>query len=410
MSLLDQLSDETLWNTFYEYKTSLICTAQAEKELRCFIGQKQYLRPVRDIQAGTPFPLPKKTVISKMSTQKKRIVYTYPYEENMVLKLLTYLLLRKYNHLFSKNLYSFRPQKTAKDAIRYLTAVHRKNPSFAYKADISNYFNSVPVEPLLADLKAIMADDEPLYAFLRDLLSEPRVIENGQIITESKGIMAGTPLAAFFANVFLRKMDEHFLGIPYARYSDDMILFAPDRAAAEAHAAWIRSYLSDYGLSVNPQKEFFYAPDDQWTFLGFSCRHGIIDIAPSSVRKIKQKMRRKTRALLRWQKRNGIDSVKSARAFIRIFNQKLLESSSDHTLSWKLWFFPLISTDESLQEIDHYAQECLRHLISGTHTKARFNVRYDQLKALGYRTLVHEYYAGRQPAPSESQPVCTGAS
>ena len=40
------------------------------------------------------------SVISKQSTQKKRTVFTYPDAENMVLKLLTYLLLRRYDGLF----------------------------------------------------------------------------------------------------------------------------------------------------------------------------------------------------------------------------------------------------------------------------------------------------------------------
>ena len=43
-------------------------------------------------------------------------------------------------------------------------------------------------------------------------------------------------------------------------------------------------------------------------------------------------------------------------------------------------------------QIDLYAQELLRYLISGTHTKSRYNVRYDDLKAMGYKSLVNEYY------------------
>jgi hypothetical protein len=62
-------------------------------------------------------------------------------------------------------------------------------------------------------------------------------------------------------------------------------------------------------------------------------------------------------------------------------------------LSWSLWYFPVINTVESLREIDRYAQDCLRFLISGRRTKARYNVRYDDLKQLGYRSLVHEYYS-----------------
>ena len=39
-----------------------------------------------------------------------------------------------------------------------------------------------------------------------------------------------------------------------------------------------------------------------------------------------------------------------------------------------------------------YVQDCLRTLVSGKRTKGRYQVRYDELKALGYRSLVHAYY------------------
>ena len=106
-------------------------------------------------------------------------------------------------------------------------------------------------------------------------------------------------------------------------------------------------------------------------------------------------MRRKTRALRRWRQRNGLDGEKAARAFIRIFNRKLFENPADHELTWTYWFFPVITTADSLRVIDNYAQDCVRVLVSDTHTKKRFDVRYEDMKKMGLRSLVHEYYAFR---------------
>ena len=53
---------------------------------------------------------------------------------------------------------------------------------------------------------------------------------------------------------------------------------------------------------------------------------------------------------------------------------------------------PVINTDKSLKEIDAYMQDCLRYTANETHTKARFNYRYEQMKALGYRSLVNKWY------------------
>ncbi len=396
MSLLDALGSENAWETFYEYKLGLACQKNFTAELREFIDEKRYLPVYEKISGGEEaFPLPKKTVISKMGSDKKRVVYTYPDDENTALKLLTYLMLRKYDKIFAGNLYSFRPGRTAKDAVRRLTRTKGISQTYSYKVDVSDYFNSVPVDLLLPPLKSALADDEKLYDFLSSLLLETDVIENGRIHPERKGIMAGTPVSSFFANLFLTDLDRYFEenGFLYARYSDDIILFADTRGECERRAEIALSFLHSHGLSVNPKKECFSSPEEGFTFLGFYVCGKTVDIAPVTVQKLKGKMRRKRDALTRWKKRNDVDGEKAAKAFIRVFNRKLFENSGDNELTWSKWFFPCLTRADSLKEIDLYAQDCIRYLISGKHTKARFNARYEYIKKLGYKSLVHEYYS-----------------
>ena len=448
MTILSELSCADCWERFSEYRERLPVQRPKASVLARTIEEKSYIPVVRRIRENKPFPLPRRAVISKMASQKKRVVYIYPEPENTVLKLLTYLLLRKYDGLFSDGLYSFRPGRTAQDAVRRLRSTPGVERMWAYKVDISNYFNSVPVDRFLPRLKDALADDPELYSFLAGLLLEPRVIEESgrvelgaedalrtggerRLITEQKGIMAGTPLSAFYANLYLKDLDKRFaeLGAPYARYSDDIIVFAETEAEVRRLAEEIRSFLAEEGLSVNPAKENFYAPGDGWTFLGFCYKDGVTDIAPATVAKLKAKMRRKARALARWQDRKGVSGEKAALAFIRKFNNKLLgpgwdkptgaesgagqdcavpehsgaeELPGEHELNWSRWFFPLINTTESLQLIDSYAQDQLRFLISGKRTKSRFNVRYEDLKALGYRSLVNEYYKNRHQGDGSS--------
>lgn len=398
MSLLDRLSQPETWERFYDYRVSHGGEGGFQKELRRFIDGQGYLPVCARIAAGAPFPLPKKSEVGKLSSEKKRTVYTYPFAENTVLKLLTWLLLRQYDGLFSSNLYSFRPGRGAKDAIRFLTRVPGARSLFAYKADVSDYFNSVPVERLLPLLGAVTAEDPALFAFLASLLSEPDVLENGKPVSEQKGIMAGTPLASFYANLYLRALDRRFFeaGVIYARYSDDMLILARSREALEEQVAVLHAFLAEQGLRLNPEKEAYFAPEEGWVFLGFSYCGGVVDIAPVSVTKLKHKMRRKARALARWQKRNDLPPEAAAKAFIRVFNRKLFENPAENELTWARWFFPVINTAESLQVLDRYAQDQIRTLLTGTRTKARYNARYADLKALGYRSLVHGYYRCEQ--------------
>lgn len=390
------------WEDFYRYKLSLALPKRFTDELRAFIDSEAYLPVVERINRGERFPLPKRAVISKQDTGKKRVIYTYPPAENIVLKLLTYELLRRYDGIFADGLYSFRPGRTAQQAFRRLSRTPGIEKMYCYKVDISNYFNSVDVSRLLPMLEETLSDDRELFEFLRSLLCEPEVLERGRVFRESKGIMAGTPLSAFYANLYLKDLDFSFegRGIPYARYSDDIILFAHTKEQAEDLAAEVRDRLWEKGLEVNPDKESLTPPGEQWVFLGLCRRGGVIDIAPASVAKLKAKMRRKARSLLRWRQRGGHSPEDAAKAFIRIFERKLFEGAGDSDLTWSYWYFPVITTAESLRTIDLYAQDCLRYILTGARNKSRFRVRYSRLKTLGYRSLVHEYYARRKAAES----------
>lgn len=398
MSLTDKLFDKSAWERFYSYKSSLHCSKKFTRELREFIDSEGYLKYSSEIRSCSDLPLPSKSVISKMSSRKKRTVYKYPYEFNMVLKLLTYLVLRKYDYLYTPCLYSFRPGICAKDAIASITRTRNLHSLYSYKVDVSNYFNSIPVDKLTYLLDETITDDPQLLRFMKALLCEENVRSGETVIAEQKGIMAGTPIASFYANLYLKSLDEWFnsRGILYARYSDDIIVFAKTEEEIDEYKKVIIDHLHEKGLTVNPDKEILSTPDDGFTFLGIEVKNGSIDIAPASVVKLKQKMRRKARALSRWYHREGLSGDKAAAAFIRIFNHKLLEVNEDSDLTWSLWFFPVITTSKSLHVIDLYAQDLLRFLISGTHTKSRYNVRYEDLKEMGYRSLVHEYYLHKE--------------
>ena len=396
MGLLDLLWEKDSWERFFRYKSGRTGGRKEAEALRVYIDSEGYAPVLSSIARGDHFPLPERSVINKMRSGKQRVVYTYPPAENMVLKLLTWLLIRKYDGLFERNLWSFRPGRGAKDAVRLLAGTHGIGAMYGYRTDISNYFNSVDVDLLLPMLGTVVSDDPALYRFLSELLSEPCVMDRGTVRKEPKGIMAGTPLSSFYANIFLMDLDRCFAErkVLYARYSDDLILFAASLEEREEEVRFIERFLREKHLSVNPDKEFRFSPGDRWDFLGFSYQDGTVDIAEASRQKLIGKMRRKAKALRRWQMRKGLSGEKAAKAFVRAFNRKLFEETEDHELTWARWYFPVINTAASLAEIDHYAQDCIRYLSSGKRTKARFNVRYAEMKELGYRNLVHEYYAG----------------
>lgn len=395
MSLLDCIGDEAVWNAYYEYKTE---RAHFSKEdalfFDAFIKEKRYLEISGKFARGDyAFSVPEKKLINKLGTEKKRVVYSFSKEESAVLKLLAFLLY-KYDGEMCDNLYSFRRNLGAKAAIRRFTSHERIDKMHGYKLDISNYFNSIDAPRLLVDLKALFSDDLPLYAFFEGLLLSDKATFCGEIIEEKRGVMAGTPVSPFLANVYLMKLDRYFSenDILYARYSDDIIVFADTKEEAARHEAYIKGFLSDRALSVNEKKERWFEPGERWEFLGVEYRAGSTDIARATLDKVKGKIRRKARALYRWKIRKSAADERTLAAFARTFNKKFFGDGSEDEFTWARWFFPLITTDRTLREIDGYMQENMRYIVTGRHNKANFRTSYEKLKDCGYKSLVNEYY------------------
>lgn len=396
MSLLNKLADQGVWIDFYEKKVDpTFCRISDAKDLFQYVRQRRYLPVVKRILEGEGLSIPQKKRVAKSDSSKKRIVYSLPEDETMVLKLLTWLMIRKYDTMLSDNLYSFRPNYSAKDALRRLQTLPDICEYYSYKLDVSNYFNSIDVELLLPMLKDLFTEDKQLYDFFTSMLKDPRVMDEGHFIEEQKGVMAGMPYAVFFANVFLTKVDRQFENIPgviYCRYSDDIIIFTKDKQILEDAKLRLHDSLDEYNLSINHDKEVETSPGEPWTFLGFECDGTVIDVSKVSVEKLKAKMRRKARALNRWRESTGKEGWMAAKAFIKHFNKKLYASESSSEVNWSWWYFPLITTDKSLKEIDHYMQDCIRYVATGCRTKSRFDIRYEQMRELGLLTLVNTWW------------------
>ena len=405
MSIIDKLTSQEIWTSFLEEKMSAQNMNKRQiKDLSSFIHNREYLEVTDRIRNKEIFSPPLKKFISKQYSSKKRVVYTFSREENYVLKLLTYLLIRHYDYVFAKNLYSFRANNGVKRAINYLRRDRHLSNRYVYKVDIHDYFNSVDINLLLPNLKAIMEDEIEAYSFIEMLLTDSRaVLPNGDIVNEKKGIMAGVPVSSFLANVYLNELDWHFFnyGNRYARYSDDIIVFASNEIERHNYIEYIHSFLAKMSLTVNSDKESLSNPHEKWEFLGISYQDGTFDVSTVSARKLKKKMWRKSRALLRWKNRKKIDNIYAAKAFVKSFNRKLYDNPTSTELTWARWFFPIINTTETIGMLDHYMQECIRYIATEKRTNKRFSFKYDMIKNLGYRSLVHEYYKTKESTDTQ---------
>ena len=396
--ILQQTVGEKAWEEFLAHRlVKGRFNWRSFQEADTYVEEHQYLPEAERILRGESLGIPERIVVNKMGTGKKRIVYRFQPERMRVLKLIAHLLYR-YDGIFSPNCYAFRRGVRPGDAINRINKAIRGKRMWAYKVDIHDYFNSISIPILLPMLERILEDDPPLFHFFRQLLDDDRAYSDGTVIRGQRGVMAGLPTASFLANVYLMEVDRHFheAGVIYARYSDDIILFAEDRETLDRHRAALLAFFDEYRLTVNPSKEQVYAPGEPYEFLGFRCLGHTVDISRVTREKMKGRIRRKARALRRWCSREGKEPERAVAALIRCFNRKLFEMDENDSLCWSSWFFPIINRTEGLREIDRYLQENCRYVATGRHNKANYRLRYASLKKLGYRSLVHEFYLSRE--------------
>ena len=393
-SIIKQLTQQDVWEEFLAYRLLKgRFTWHEFYEADRYVEREEYLPLAQRIVQGEGLGIPQKKIINKMGTGKKRVVYSFAPDEMTILKLLAFKLY-DYDKWFSPNCYAFRRGVKASDAVFDIIHAIGDQKMWAYKLDIHNYFNSIPIDILLPMLKEMMADDEPLYHFFERMLTNDRVIYNGETIQEKHGVMAGTPTSPFLANVYLKAVDKHFhdAHVTYARYSDDIIIFAPDLDTLEEHKSRMADFLKQYQLEMNPDKEKVYSPDEAYEFLGFKCHGRDIDISEATVKKMKGKIRRAAKSLMRWSSKKYIEPEKAMKGLINHFNRVFFEDGDTETLTWSRWFFPVINQTNGLKEIDHYLQQNIRFLSTGKHNKTNYKTDYAQLKRLGYKSLVNEYY------------------
>jgi len=390
---LSYVTDHKNWEAFLTQKLNGGHLNKTEtKTLKTYVDNKEYQGCVAAFVNGVPFCHPSVGIINKQFSAKKRTVFLYPTAENLFLKFISFYLL-KFDGVFTPSLCSFRKNITVKTVIKSLVRANISK-KYSYKVDISDYFNSVDTDTMLPMLENVLSEDRRLFEFIKALLKNPYAIKNGNTVTPKKGIMAGVPVSAFLANLYLKKVDEYFWnkGILYIRYSDDIILFADTKEQLEGYIEKLKTLLSEYKLKINTGKEAYTAPGEKIEFLGFSYLNGVVDISAAAVDKMKKKMKRKARALYRWKLKNKASDIRAVKAFIKSFNKRFYNNDANDEITWTRWYFPVINTDISLHRIDVYMQDCIRYIVHGNYSKQRYNFRYQDMKDLGYISLVNSYY------------------
>ncbi len=407
MSLLQKLSEPDTISSFISKKQDVKNISLPElDEMKKLLEDPETKRILHELSSGDHvFPVPYRSEISKINSSKRRVVYTFDRFEKAALKLIGFLL-QDYDHIFSDNLYSYRSSTGSWDAVRKLHRLKDLDRMFVLKTDIHDYFNSIDVDILLADLRNVLVDDGALYDMFKGLLDDDRSIWKGDILHEPRGAMAGMPVAPFLSNLYLDGLDRLFDGsdIIYCRYADDILLAATsEKKLSDAREA-LCGFIEKRKLEINPDKDAFFKPGEPFDFLGFRISENSIDLCPNTIKKIKGKISRRCRSSRRWYLDKGLTPEKGIKGAVTIMNRKFYGYGESGELSWDLWYLPVLTTDASLRIIDRYFEEELRSIPTGKHNRRNYKmVSYELLQECGFRPLVRRYHEIREAAWNSSR-------
>lgn len=394
-----KLYEEKYWDKAVQTLLKKNVKAEVYNEIKEVYGNYKAL--VNDIYEGNfSWGIPKKILIPK-DNGKKRTVYMFGTKQRLLLGVMNRILCDVFSDKVSSVCYSYKTGVSTITAVRDIKskAYSSKNVyNIAMKMDISKYFNSVKADRVAEMLDTLFAESKGvIYELLKTLFSVNLVNDAGTICEEYLSIIPGTPVASFFANYCLYDLDEHFrtLGVPYARYCDDILLFGYDNNEIQGYISYINGILEESGLYINNDKfcEYWLNSADV-EFLGLRFGASEIDIAKTSLKKLKKKIKQQCKeARMRvWKYRNP--ALGEVQRVINWFNYTWYKCYIfDRTkFGWGYYAFRYITTDKSLRELDYYLRDMLRYIVTGKYNRANVKkLSNEKLNELGYVSLTYMY-------------------
>jgi len=203
---------------------------------------------------------------------------------------------------FAEHSYGFRPNRSAKDALRRVNLLLKTGYRYVVDADIQGYFDNIPKERLLGRFRERVVDGRVL-TLVEQYLNQS-VMEDAQAWTPETGTPQGAVISPLLANIYLTPLDHvmALAGVEMVRYADDFVLLCQSQRQAQAALETVRQWLEDAGLSLHPDKTHIVSMDENgsyFEFLGYRFkRHKDRDYRfprPKSEKKLREAIRAKTR-------------------------------------------------------------------------------------------------------------------
>lgn len=244
--------------------------------------------------------------------------------------------------------------KVVQEVVRNINKIEQHNIGF--KADLSKYFDSVPIEYIDKEFDRIEEKfgKSKIIDVLRkyyhsDLCFDP----DGKLIEHYQSLKQGCAVASYLADCVLFHIDKKLYTMCdgyYVRYSDD-ILYIRDNYLEGMEI--LKEELEKMQMKLNPKKVELLDKDRWFKFLGFMIKGDQITLSKSRVKDFQKEIETRTIKKRNTTKTKAINSV----------NRYLYKG--DGKYSWATSVLPIINVQKDVDTLNEFVMDCIRAAETG---------------------------------------------
>lgn len=242
--------------------------------------------------------------------------------------------------------------------------VEAKGHDLGFKADLSKYFDSVPLSFIDKAFDAVeerngkskLIDVIRAYYHSDDYIdSETKTLEH-----KFQSLKQGCSVAAWLADVMLYHIDEKLSSMKgwYVRYSDDILYIGSDWKEA---MRVLEDELAKMSMKLNPKKVETIRKDHWFRFLGFSIKSDMISLSRPRLKAFQHEIEwRSTKCPRLWR---NPDKEVAFRRCVKGICRFLYKGDGRH--SWASSVLPVMNVRADIDELSKFVMDCMRAIRTG---------------------------------------------
>lgn len=211
------------------------------------------------------------TQIPKLGSRELRPLRIPTVRDRVVQTALRNVLEPIFERDFAEHSYGFRPGRGCKDALRRVNQLLRTGHLWVVDVDLKSFFDTIPHDKLMAQVKRKVADGRVLD--LLDRYLKQQVVGEVKGWTPEQGTPQGAVISPLLANVYLDPLDHLMMagGLQMTRYADDIVIQCQNEQQAERAMSLLCEWTDQAGLTLHPTKTRLVQVSERegFDFLGF---------------------------------------------------------------------------------------------------------------------------------------------